>query len=349
MHQSARHLVLATTCSVALLVVAVGCTDGSGGSESAATAPRATALDLTTPSSEPSTTPLPTAYPTMPVVTAVPPYWTPVGWSVERVQQYLGLVSAALSELGAEHTMNGSAGSATLDNGTQVDLTLLAAQLTTVSDAAWQSAIATYLESILSPGQTSAALTFENAEPLLRVRVGTITSLGLSLEQVVAQPIIGDLVVAAVVQGASAVTYISPAQAARWGRTPYDILALAINQTMNRPLTSQRSGLFMTVRNDQYAAARLLDPTRVMGGSPLHGFVIAIPNSDRFYAVSVNGTLSPTTIADLALQATDDFTNRENPASPDLYWWRDGVFVSMPILGGQVELPTDLRAVIAAE
>ena len=349
MLRPARHLALAASCAALLAAATAGCTDGNGQGDSATSAPRATALDLTTPSSEPSTTPLPTAYPTMPVVTAVPPYWTPVGWNVERVQLYLALVGEALRELGAEHSINASAGSATLDNGTQVDLTLLAAQLTTVSDNAWPTAISSYLESVLSPGQTSAALTFENAEPLLRVRVGTISSLGLSLEQVVAQPIVGDLVVAAVVQGASAVSYISPAQAERWGKAPSEVLALAINQSMNRPVTSQRSGLFMTVRSDQYASARLLDPTRVMGGSPLHGFVIAIPNADRFYAISVNGSLSPSTIADLALQATDDFTNRDNPASPDLYWWRDGLFVSMPILGGQVELPDDLRAVIAAE
>lgn len=318
MSPHARRLA-AAGCVALVALAATSCTGSGSGSGGEATAPGQTALNLDAQTSQPATTPLPTAYPTVPIVTAVPPYWTPVGWSVALVQEYLGLVSSALGDLGAEHSISASAGSATLDNGTQVDLTLLAAQLTTVSRASWETTIAAYLNSVLSPGQTSAALAFTDAQALLRVRVGTLSALGLSLEQVVAQPIIDDLVVAVVVQGASAVSYVSPSQAERWGQSPAQLLSLAINQTMNRPVTSQRSGMYMTVRNDQYAASRVLDPTRVMGGSPLYGFVVAIPNSDRFYAISVSGTLTPGTIADLALQATDDFTNRENAASPDLY------------------------------
>jgi hypothetical protein len=346
---SPRHhrRTLVGLCATAAL--AAGCT-GSGGTNSAdGTAPRATAIDVDARSAEPSTTPVPTAYPTMPIVTAVAPYWTPVGWNVEVVQEYLQLVDAALAELGAEHFVDPNAGTATLENGTRVDLTLLAAQLTTVARGEWEATIATYLETTLSPNQASSALTFENAEPMLRVRVGTLTSLGLSLEDAVAQPIIDDLVVVVVVQSASAVSYLQPAQVTSWGRTNDEIITTAISQTLNRPVTTERSGLFMSVRADQYAASRLLDPTRVMGGSPVNGFIVAIPNGDRFYAVTVNGSLSPSTIADFALQVTDDFTNRSNPASPDLYWWRDGLFVSLPILGGSVELPQALREVIAAD
>jgi hypothetical protein len=310
-------------------------------------APTTTLLRIGPTTSAPPTTPMPTAYPTIPMVTAVAPYWAPVGWSDAQVKSFLDLADAGLTSLGADHSVNPSTGIATLENGTQVDLTLLAARLTLVPTSSWQSTIAAYLTEALSPNGADSTLTWEVAQPLLRVRVGTLASLGLSVDEGVVQPIAGDLVVAVCVELATAVSTVPPSQLEVWGKSADEVMALAIDQTLARPTTTQPDGPFTTVTNDQFASSRVLNPSTVMGDLPANGFVVAIPSIDQFIAIRVDSRLTVATINALAQQAADDFTNRNNPASPDLYWWRTGAVEPIPLQGDSVNIPADLAALLA--
>lgn len=306
----------------------------------------ATTIDLRSTTSGPPTTPLPTAYPTMPPVTAAAPYWAPQGWDMDQVRSYLALVENSLSDLGAEHSIDSYNGTATLGNGTQVDLTLLAARLTLKPASQWQSTVDAYLASMLSPDQAEQNLTYNEAAPLLRVRVGTPSSLGLSIDQGVIQPIVDDLVLAVVVENEMGTVYLAPAQLTTWQKTADQIIALAIEQTLARPVVGTKDGPFMTVTEDPLASTWLLDPTVVMKANAANGYLIAIPSVDQFIAIEAGPKLTPSTIQAVVEQVADDFSNRNNPASPDLYWWHNGVVVTLKQQGNGVSIPDDLQAII---
>jgi len=311
------------------------------------TIPPATLIEIQPETSAPPTTPIVTAYPTIPPVTAVAPYWSPAGWTIPQVKSFLAMVDAALRDLGAEHSIDGANGIATLDNGTTVDLTLLAAKLTLIPTDQWQSTVSTYLEDILSPDQADTALTFEIAQPLLRVRVGTLGSLGLAIDQGVVQPIADDLVVAVCVEQATGTSYLMPAQLQAWGKGFDEIMVLAIEQTLARPVTTKTIGQFTSVVSDQFASSRLLDPTVVMQSAPKDGFLVAIPSLDQFLAVRVDSSLTAAAINDLVTRSTEAFNTLNNPASPDLYWWRNGAVTVLHPQGTEVTIPPDLQALLA--
>jgi len=308
--------------------------------------PTSTTIDLRSTTSGPPTTPLPTAYPTVPPVTAAAPYWAPQGWDMDQVRAYLDLVETALSDLGAEHSIDSYNGTATLANGTQVDLTLLAARLTLQPASRWQSTVDAYLASALSPDQAEQNLTYAEAQPLLRVRVGTPSSLGLSIDQGIIQPIVDDLVLAVVVEREIGTVFLAPAQLSTWNRTADQILATAIAQTLARPVAGTKDGPFTTVTDDPLASAWLLDPTVVMRANATNGYLIAIPSVDQFIAIEAGPKLTPSTIQAVVEQVADDFSNRNNPASPDLYWWRNGVVITLRQQGDGIAIPDELQAII---
>lgn len=341
------------TPRLGLLVMAIGglvsaCTPPDTSMPQDTTIPPATLIEIKPETTAVPTTPVPTAYPTIPPVTAVAPYWSPAGWTIPQVKAFLAMADAALRDLGAEHSMDSANGIATLDNGTAVDLTLLAAKLTLVPAEQWQDTVTSYLESILSPNQADTTLTYETAQPLLRVRVGTLGSLGLTVDQGVLQPIAEDLVLAVCIEQATSTAYVQPSQLEAWGKRSDDIIALAISQTLARPVTTKQRGSFTTVITDQFASSRVLDPSMVMQSSPSDGFLVAIPSIDQFLAVRVDSNLSVATVNDLVELVTESFNTLNNPASPDLYWWRNGTVRVLHPQGTELVLPDDLRSLLAS-
>ena len=310
--------------------------------------PATTLIDLKPTTSGPPTTPFPTTYPTIPPVSAAPPYWSPVSWSIDVVKEFLALVDTALYDLGAEHTMDSYNGVATLYNGTSIDLTLLAAQLTMQPTSAWKSAIDTYLQSALRPGGTDGSMPWETAQPLLRVRVGTLESFALELGQGIVQPIVGDLVVAVCIEQETSISLASAAQLEAWGRSASQVIALAIRQTLDRPVETKPDGPFSTVVSDPFASARLLDPTVVIPGAAPNGYLVAIPTFGQFAAIAVGDAVTLSTIAAMAEQATEDFATLDNPASADLYWWRGGRVDVLRVRAGEVTVPDALMALLPA-
>ena len=333
--------------AIALGAIATACAPPDLSMPQDTTIPPATLIEIKAETSAPPTTPVPTAYPTIPPVTAVAPYWSPAGWTIPQVKSFLSMVDTALRDLGAEHSMDGTNGIATLDNGTTIDLTLLAAKLTLVPTGQWQTTVSTYLESILSPNQADTALTFEIAQPLLRVRVGTLGSLGLSIDQGVVQPIADDLVVAVCVEQATGTSYLMPAQLETWGKGFDEIMVLAIEQTLARPATTKQIAGFTSVVSDQFASSRLIDPSVVMQSTPRDGFLIAIPSLDQFLAVRVDSSLTVSQVNDLVARSSESFNTLNNPASPDLYWWRNGAITVLHPQGTELTVPADLRALLA--
>ena len=133
------------------------------------------------------------------------------------------------------------------------------------------------------------------------------------------------------------------------GKTTDEIVSLAIAQTLARPVETTPYGAFTKVRADPFASARLLDPTTVLGPSPSGGYLVAIPSVDGFLAVPVDRALTVTRIRMLTTKTLDDFSNLDNPASSDLYWWRDGVLEVIRPQGDQIELPPELQALISPD
>jgi hypothetical protein len=178
--------------------------------------------------------------------------------------------------------------------------------------------------------------------------VGTLGSLGLTVDQGVLQPIAEDLVVAVCIEQTSGITYVQPSQIEAWGKRADDIIALAISQTLARPITTKQRGSFTTVITDQFASSRALDPSMVMQSSPSDGFLVAIPSIDQFLAIRVDADLTIATINLLVSRIAEDFNDLNNPASPDLYWWRNGTVRVLHPQGIELVLPDDLRALLAS-
>ena len=86
----------------------------------------------------------------------------------------------------------------------------------------------------------------------------------------------------------------------------------------------------------------------VMKSSPSDGFLVSIPSIDQFLAVRVDADLTIATINLLVSRIAEDFNDLNNPASPDLYWWRNGTVTVLRPQGSEIAIPADLQALIAA-
>lgn len=291
--------------------------------------------------------PVATAYPTVPPVTAPPPAWVPPGWTNEQVTAFLAEADAALKGLGAEPSLHPNAGTATLDNGTTVDLGAIASQLAGTDPTSWPKAIANYVMAALSPGQGDIGGTWTQVKPLIRVRVGALSSFDTPANRLVAHTVTGDLVVAAMLDRNGVSTLVTPNQVQLWGQTVDSVVAVGLDQTLGRKLVPQSNGPYVTVLGDQYASSWILDPSAIIRPPQPGGYVVAIPSTDQFLALIVDRALSQDKLNSMATRAVDDFNASASPASPDLYWWHDGVFTALTTSGGQLQVPADLWTAVA--
>lgn len=319
----------------------------------ATSVPEATPIRTIPPeTTDPNATVAPTAYPTLPAVTAAPPPWTPAGWTAGDVVTFLGLVDRALTELGAEATIYEYFGYLALDTGTRIDLVGLAGQLVGQPEASWGDAVSNFLLVQLRPTSPDDVADFAVAGPLLRVRVGTLDSLGVSPTAVVSQPVIGDLVVAVMIDGDDGPTYVSPDALIGWGKSAAEVIVQAINQTIDQTLTTTTApgttDPLTSLVGVPFASSRVLDPTSVVASIPANGLVLAIPTTDTFLALAVDAALDLDTLTNLALQTRDDHDAGASPASPDLYWWRDGALQVLTLQGDELVVPPELQALLSA-
>lgn len=287
-----------------------------------------------------------TAYPTLPVVTAAPPPWTPVGWQTTEVTAFFGLVNQAFKDIGADVTINEYFGYAALDSGTQVDLTVLARQVAALPRSAWADVISTYLMDFLQPTSPDDYSNYDATKALLRVKVGRLGALAPP-DQVVSQPLAGDLVAAAVIDAPDGPVFVTQDQLMAWGKSPAEVLVLAIDQTRALTVTPAQNGPTVSVTEDRYASARLLDPTVLVPVPPADGIVVAISSTDTFIAVLIDGTVDAAMLDTLARQARDEFGTAEHPASDQLYWWKDGMIVPLTLQGEALVLPPELQQALA--
>jgi hypothetical protein len=292
-----------------------------------------------------STTVPPTAYRTVPTVTAGPPAWAPAGWRSEDVERFRGLIAAELDALGAEATIYLEAGYALLDSGTRVELTQLAAQLATTPAAGWQAVISTYLLAALAPASPDDLFTYESAGPSLRVLV---SALDVDLTSAATRTVLPGLVAVAVFQGTERLVVVDNEHLTNWGRTADEVLTRAVQQTLAITETPDREGAYTSLTDDIYASARLLDPSTITGPLGPEGVVVSIPSTDVFLAVAVTPDLDRAALVGMHEQGVDSFTTTQQPASDDLYWWHDGLLEMIPFVSGQPQLPAALAALVDA-
>ena len=287
-----------------------------------------------------------TAYATLPVVTAAPPPWTPAGWQTTEVTAFFGLVKQAFNDIGADVTINEYYGYAALDSGTQVDLTALARQVAALPTTGWADVISTYLMDFLRPTSPDDYSNYDAAKALLRVKVGRLGALAPPV-QVVSQPLAGDLVATVVIDAPDAPVFVTQDQLMAWGKSPSEVLVLAIDQTRALTVAPTQTGPNVSVTEDWYASARLLDPTALIPAIPPDGIVVAISSTDTFIAVLIDGTIDAAMLDTLARTARDEFGTAEHPASDQLYWWKDGTIAPLTLQGESLVLPPELQRALA--
>jgi hypothetical protein len=336
---------------VASLVGALACTACSAhGLLSSHRKPGKAAVAATS-TSAPDTAPVATAYPTIPAVTAAPPAWAPSGWTLDQVTSFLTEVGAALDASGATYSLNRDLGSATLNNGTVIDLTPLATRLESLAADTWTSAISNYLSASLGTSSADPSLAYATAAPLLRLRVGTLDALGVSADQVIAQPITGNLYGVVVIDQAPTSSYLTPDQLNLWGQRATDVIATALAQTLTPlgpdPSTSVGiSAVVTTITGAAYGSTRLLDPTAVAPGPSTAGYIVAIPSTDSISVINVGSGVTRSQIAALVDQTRRAYATATDPASASVYWWRDGALADLSDGTGTLVIPDALSALL---
>lgn len=345
------HLLMVGAIVLPLMSLAACSSNSTGapGTSAPKATPIRTAPRETTTTAGPPTTPLPTAYPTLPAVTAAPPTWAPPGWLTSDVERFVLLVGEELDGMGADAVVAVERGFALLDNGTRIELTALAVRISAAPHDTWRSEISTYLLTALRPTSPDDFTDFALASPLLRIRVGTLAALGVTANRVVTQLLAGELVAAVVIDGPDRIVYVSPAQADVWGKTASELVLIAAGQTLAQPEVPEREGTYTTLTDDIFAASRILDPSTIVTDIPTDGVVVLIPNADLFLAVIVDSSLDEVTLAGLAQQVQDNYNERPDPASDDLYWWHDGILEVITVDGDELVLPAELHLIIGGE
>ena len=82
---------------------------------------------------------------------------------------------------------------------------------------------------------------------------------------------------------------------------------------------------------------------------PPDGVIVLIPNADLFLAVIVDRSLDDVALSGLAQQVQDNYNERPDPASDDLYWWHDGILEVIAVDGDDLVLPTELHLIMGGE
>lgn len=333
---------------VASASVACGGDDSSTTTESrdvatTTTSPETTAPRATSTTDAPRTT---TAEGTS--TTVQPADWVPDGWTTEDVVNLSELVHERLAEDGYTVDLDLDAGVGELSDGRQIGLVNLAQRAADLDVKDWSTEVDAYVTALLETVDDVTAMPYADVAAQLRIRVGEPDAIGVTSEQVLARPLVGDLLAVVVVDQPLSISYVPASAPDAWSVDGEEIYQLAVAQTLAQPVEPEVLDTGeVGVAGDIYAASWVLDPSRVVADAPPEGLVISIPNATLFLAVPVP-SLDVEAIARLDILNRQDFAAESNPASDDMYWWHDGTLELIESRGdGMLQLPLGLDALIA--
>jgi hypothetical protein len=132
------------------------------------------------------------------------------------------------------------------------------------------------------------------------------------------------------------VTNVSHADAAPWGVSHHELLKIGKRNTASKypqavALQEILELKIWTVENEYfYAPNILLDIEEHPNLIGAHGSLIIVPSGDRLFIYPIEGIEVTDAIRKLAVVAKFFYEDKPNPISPDLYWYRNGRYITIP-------------------
>ncbi|MDQ5808939.1 MAG: hypothetical protein M3320_09705 [Actinomycetota bacterium] len=214
----------------------------------------------------------------------------------------------------------------------QFGLANLAQKCNAAPRGQWAEVVEDHFHQLLaSQARDTRVLTFEEAAPLLRLRVWARDDVPDGAD-VVEYDLADDLVVVLSLDLPESVATVAPDQLDAWGKDEMELFRLAGDQTRDDPLLEVAKievggvDVVYAVGDDSYfAASQILWPTRLLGDAfDPHGALVGAPNRHLAVLVPIPGMAIVDAIPPVAMLLAQRYADGPGSISPHLYWVRDG-------------------------
>lgn len=268
------------------------------------------------------------------------PEWAPF-FSGDEYRAFISAVEADLRRRGHQFRLRdgyveleGDAG------GQQLGLANLAQLCNTVDRDQWAVTIATHFSSLFaSQGRDFDAIAadFDQARPILRVRLFPDQSMGgPDLGGTVSRPLVPGILEALVFDFPDSTAGVLRDHLGAWPLSEDAVMVVARTNTLAEPVTrgkvDLKEGLSVELcEGNFYAASHVFDMRVLLPPGNRHGAIVAIPNRHSLVWFPIEDAQVITALTGLGPIATHLFDTGPGSISNQLYWWRDGDLVHLPI------------------
>jgi hypothetical protein len=264
----------------------------------------------------------------------------------DEYEAFIRLVEADLGRRGLAFELRD--GLAIIDRGgdepDQMGLLNLAQRCQTISQREWPELIAGHMSSVLSMvGRDLDALAadYEQASQILRLRLyadelmGGITP---SDEGPVLRRLTPGVLIGLVYDFPDSVASVSEDQLAGWDRPETEVLDLARANTLAEPpprreaLKAGDGATFETMLGDSfYVASRVFGLAELLPAGNANGALVGVPNRHALLWHPIEDLRVVHAMTAMAPFVQRLFRDGPGSISNQLYWWREGTFVHLPI------------------
>jgi len=183
----------------------------------------------------------------------------------------------------------------------------------------------------------TASPEFEAAKDTLGLRILTVKVFKqMSEEFYIGAQLFGNLFYFLVFDLPDTVTNVSQVDAAPWGVSHNELLKIGKRNTASKyPQTVALQDILelkiWTVENDYFYAPNILldieDHPNLIGA---YGSLVIVPNGDRLFIYPIEGIEVTDALRKMAVVAKFFYEDKPNPISPDLYWYYNGQYTTIP-------------------
>lgn len=286
---------------------------------------------------------------------SVLPVWASFS-SVDYYHQLLRQVSTDLDKRGLNHLVNGAdAVTVTIEDlPARLDLRALAAVVAAQPVREWERLIGEQVDQMVARARSAVQFTRE-ARPLEEVR--TLLALRMVNESsptATTWPLAGTLAARLAYALPETVADVPEDHPGRWDldRAALHALALANTRTLVRPIVAEshetQRRYDVLANANPLAASVLLCMDEIVGPLTPYGVLVGVPSVHEMVAhVITNADGAHETLEELPTALGRRFARVPEPLSDQVYWWRAGEVMGVPVVEDRAEPPTPLGEILS--
>jgi hypothetical protein len=261
-------------------------------------------------------------------------------FSAERYRAFIAAVERDIGRRGLQFRLRDGYLEMEGDAEQQLGLANLAQVCNSVDEAEWPAVIDTHFSTLLA-GQGGdlgeLAADFNQAQPLLRVRLFPDESMGgTSLGRTVARPLAPGVIEALVYDFPDTTTGVPRDHLAGWPVSEDEATAIARKNALAEPVTRSAVELAKGVslelcEGNFYVASHVFGLGDLLPPGNSHGAVVALPNRHSLIWFPIEDLRVIRALTGMLPIATGLFDTGPGSISNQLYWWRDGELIHLPV------------------